>query len=303
MILDHIAYYFVDRGNLLEAMPEATWIFPLYYVFHIIGRLAFPIMVFLLVEGFIHTKNIKRYVLLILITAFVTEVIYDYGNAGKFDAAQQNPLFILFVGLVLLCGIEAMYKVDKWDGVFKSVKYVIYYTAGAIVTYLFFWEGRSVFYILSGFAGKTATDYLVFLSSGLFKAIILGSGFVSLAFFIYLFKKRTEEEKCRFAYSMALVISAMLLVSRFILKIDYGAFGLLAIVMAYSFRKDPRTRMLAAVLPLFLTNPYEVVSFVLVFIVAGYNGERGNIRSKYFYYVFFPLHIAVIYSLSKLLCG
>ena len=35
--------------------------FPLNYVFSIIGRLVLPIFVFLLIEGFYHTKNINKY--------------------------------------------------------------------------------------------------------------------------------------------------------------------------------------------------------------------------------------------------
>ena len=54
MLFDHIGkivYLFFPTENMY-------W---LNYAFSIIGRLALPIFVFLLIEGFYHTKNIKKY--------------------------------------------------------------------------------------------------------------------------------------------------------------------------------------------------------------------------------------------------
>ena len=39
-----------------------------------IGRIAFPIFAFLIVEGFFHTKNLKLYVRRLLIFAVVSEI-------------------------------------------------------------------------------------------------------------------------------------------------------------------------------------------------------------------------------------
>ena len=38
-------------------------LFPQYLEFRIIGRIAFPIFAFTLVEGFLHTRDVKKYML------------------------------------------------------------------------------------------------------------------------------------------------------------------------------------------------------------------------------------------------
>ena len=41
-----------------------------------VGRLAFPIFAFMIVEGYFHTKNLKKYVLRLLFFAVISEIPY-----------------------------------------------------------------------------------------------------------------------------------------------------------------------------------------------------------------------------------
>ena len=67
------------------------------------GGLTFPIMAFLLVEGYHHTSNIKRYAGRLLAFALVSQVPY-----GLFLAHNLNVLFTLLIGLGILYLYDTM---------------------------------------------------------------------------------------------------------------------------------------------------------------------------------------------------
>lgn len=74
-----------------------------YDVYRIIGRISFPIFAFLLTEGYIHTKSLKKYFFRLLILAIISEVIYDYFLYDKlFYLGANNIFFTLFLGLLTL---------------------------------------------------------------------------------------------------------------------------------------------------------------------------------------------------------
>lgn len=64
MLVDHIGSYFVADINE-----------DIYFVLRSIGRLAMPIFLYLIVQGFFHTKDIKKYIFRIFCLATVTQII------------------------------------------------------------------------------------------------------------------------------------------------------------------------------------------------------------------------------------
>ncbi|MEF9941293.1 MAG: TraX family protein [Lachnospiraceae bacterium] len=82
-------------------------LFPQYIVFRIIGRIAFPIFCFLLVEGFFHTHDLKKYMLRLGIFALVSEIPFDLAASKTIlEFQHQNIFFTLLAGAFMLYLLE-----------------------------------------------------------------------------------------------------------------------------------------------------------------------------------------------------
>lgn len=98
MLLDHI-------GATL--LPEQEWL-------RGVGRLAFPIFAFMIVEGYYHTRSLKRYVMRLLIFALIAEVPFDMMVSGSpIYLGAQNVLWTFLMGLALIFLLEHTRKTDN----------------------------------------------------------------------------------------------------------------------------------------------------------------------------------------------
>ena len=68
-----------------------------------IGRISFPIFAFMIVEGYFHTKNLKKYVYRLLIFAILSEIPFNLAMGSNiFYPMHQNVLwsFLISIGLI-----------------------------------------------------------------------------------------------------------------------------------------------------------------------------------------------------------
>ena len=91
MALDH-------TGAVLY--PSQIWL-------RCLGRIAFPIFCFLIVEGFFHTHDVRRYMGRLGVFALISEMPYDLAFRGvPLEYAHQNVFFTLLIGIGMVVLLE-----------------------------------------------------------------------------------------------------------------------------------------------------------------------------------------------------
>lgn len=82
-----------------------------YRVVRDIGRCAFPIFCFLIVEGFLHTHDRRKYGRNLLLFALISEIPWNYMFANTWHYAdKQNVFFTLFLGYLAFCALEYFWE-------------------------------------------------------------------------------------------------------------------------------------------------------------------------------------------------
>lgn len=98
MLIDHIG-----ASGLIFKLFDTSLSIRLYYFSRIIGRISFPIYLFLLVEGFVHTKDIKKYIIRLALFALISEIPFDMAfGVGMFDMYHQNVMWSLLICVIML---------------------------------------------------------------------------------------------------------------------------------------------------------------------------------------------------------
>ena len=108
MFIDHLTAYYL---RLYPAFVEPLFTIghhdiTYYFLLRSIGRIAFPIFAFLIVEGFQHTHDRKKYGLNLFIFALISELPWNYVHSGTWHYPGQNVLFTLLIGYLGLCALE-----------------------------------------------------------------------------------------------------------------------------------------------------------------------------------------------------
>ena len=101
MVIDHCAYFLMENGTLL------------YNAMRCVGRIAFPVFAFLIVEGFGYTHNRKRYFAQLLVFAVISEVPWHLLNGAD---GTHNVMFTLALGVIALAVLEKLKRIASFVG-------------------------------------------------------------------------------------------------------------------------------------------------------------------------------------------
>lgn len=98
MLVDHIAYVMIERG-----LGYGGNLYMINRTMRSMGRLAFPIFCFTIVEGFQRTSNSREYLKRLIIFALISEIPFDLAFRGRmFSMDLQNVFWTLAFGLAAM---------------------------------------------------------------------------------------------------------------------------------------------------------------------------------------------------------
>ena len=271
MFIDHLWFFLPD-------MP---------YCFHWIGRISFPIFLYCCVLGYVHTSNRKRYFLRIYSLSVIVGLI-NFLWISK-SGINLNSIRTIFITLILMY-IYEQFKQNLKKG---SVLAAAFLGWQVITSFLVIW--------LAAFL----TDAPLFMIVTVLGNILNLDGgilFALLGLSMYVFYRSRLKLTIAFIIitliDMTLVSSPILpYLSRYLMW-NGQLENLDPLVEAIS-------SMLFGVNPLFTTSdilfgyPQWMMIFALPIIFL-YNGTKGR-GCKYLFYVFYPLHIVVLYAIRLLL--
>lgn len=251
MVFDHIHYFFDYTGKI-----------PIWFA--MIGRLAAPLFLFSVIEGFIHTRNRKKYFLKIYSLAILMGLIqfgfYQFLHPlvrpdGFFPQNMMLSSFAIL--LVALQGIAWIQDKKYLKGIPTLLFPIL--LPWLMVPFYLSGQDKPIFILFLNLLNFTVLPTHTSISDG-------GTWLLLTGIAMYLCHKNLKKEVLAFV-SVSLV------------------WVLMAIVLSR---------------PSFQDLMFKYIEWMEIFaapLMLCYNGQRGK-GSKYLFYVFYPTHIYLLYALS-----
>lgn len=211
MLIDHIGAY----------------LFPEVMILRIIGRLAFPIFVFMIAEGCFYTKNRLKYLLHLLILGLGCQVVYFF----FMDSLYMGILITFSLSIITIYAID------------------------------YYLENKSLISIILMFITILGVSYLTGVLPSIYK-----------------------EHDYMFDYGIIGVFTPVF--------IYYSKFKLIKLITL---------AILLILLSVYYDTPQILYSLVSIPLLLLYNNTRGKYKLKYLFYIFYPLHLIIIYLIGLLI--
>ena len=261
----HYSYEFVDDD-------------PIYAFGRNVGRIAFILFAFMLVEGMVHTRSRARYVWRMLLLALISEIPYDLADSGKiFDFSDQSVMLTLVLG------------------------------ACAIWIYDLYWDGKDSDFGLTtdsedshdgNVSRNSRLRNRIFAVAGILSCCVIAYislcnyGFAGVLLILFLYIFRNNIYKCLgvfFAFCLAWGVNVFF-AYKFSLYLSNGLITDLGSFFSHFFDIVLRNGVIAE-----FTG---VLAFVLLF---QYNGVPGIRLPKALTYLFYPVQFLIFWALKCLL--
>lgn len=103
----------------------------------LVGRMAFPIFAFLIVEGYVHTSDYKKYIKRLLIFGLISEIPFNLIYTGSLIFPfHQNVMFTLAFGLLIISEIDKIKSNKEIKIKVKSVFKILLFLLISIIGFV-----------------------------------------------------------------------------------------------------------------------------------------------------------------------
>ena len=238
MLIDHVTCCFlemvyVDGVPLYKTGPFWNY---LDLAGRAVGRTAFPIFCFMVLEGYLHTRSRIRYLFRLILFGLISHYPFNWAFFPRSVKPHTGTMFTLALGLCSIWILDAMLRAFPPD---RDPK------------------GKGT--------GNRWLNLLI--------ALIVSCPAV-----------------------FALCWAAKMIGS------DYSYGGVMTIVIMYLLRKSRDLQVILSWGWLSFYNSSELFAIPGFFLIRCYNGKKGK-QYKYFFYIFYPAHLLILYLIRKSIFG
>ena len=185
MLIDHFAYGIYYRFYEIDE---------LYRIMRLIGRLAFPVYCFLLVEGFFHTRDFRKYGIRLLILATISELPFDISvNMHQSFFDYNNVIFTLLIGLLTIGAIDYIKNdnIKRLDNqAMQTFAILVVYAMGCLMAYImhtdYGYTGVTVIVAMYYLYGTDMSHRLLSFATAII-ILVIGCGTREAAAFVMVF--------------------------------------------------------------------------------------------------------------------
>ena len=120
-----------------------------------VGRITFPIYAFMIVEGYFHTRNLKKYVSRLLLFAILSEIPFNLAMGSRlFYPIHQNVLWSFLISIGLIHWNEHVKGQQLWKRILVGASSICIGTLAGLLTFVDFYQAGIltvlVFYFFKG---------------------------------------------------------------------------------------------------------------------------------------------------------
>lgn len=237
--------------------------------FHYIGRLSAPLFFYCSAWGFYYTRNRKKYLLRLYLMGNLMTMgnIFCYASMGMENVVSNNIFPTIFLGCMLVLVFE---NAENYRQCARNIGLFVLWQ-------LLAFAGCAILAEFINIPKWIDMRMLYYAYGALFGSAVFTEGSVLFVFFfaaVYFLKQKPIK------------------LSAFV--VGFAA-GLTLIIRRTFYMRGAVSYLI----------PFYKYQWLMVFVIPFfflYNGKKGK-GMKYFYYVFYPLHIWILYAMQCLKVG